>query len=175
MVDFIITATAGANGKISPEGNVNVKEGDDQEFKVDPANLYQVDTFLVDGAPATLAYGKYKFVNVVTTHTISVTFTDTVIIDGSKPVKIGDVILTSNPVFNELVVIVTPKSAGNGGFVICPECGATFGNILYIESTDTVTCLMCGWKEVIGDNNDPLAEIHKELKLAKPPKIPATP
>jgi len=74
---YIITATAGANGSITPSGNVTVNCGTSQTFNFAPANsCYEIDQVLVNGVnnPAAVAAGTYTFENVTATHTISVTF-----------------------------------------------------------------------------------------------------
>ena len=45
-----ITATAGANGTISPTGAVTVNHGASQTFTITPATSYHVADVLVDGA-----------------------------------------------------------------------------------------------------------------------------
>lgn len=71
---FTITATAGANGTISPNGAVVVASGAGQGFTITPALTYVVQDVLVDlvsvGPVAT-----YNFPNVTADHTISATFT----------------------------------------------------------------------------------------------------
>ena len=72
-----ITASAGANGSISPNGAVDVVAGQDQSFTITPAVDYQIDTVLVDGVNNTGAVtaGSYTFTTVTTdTHTIAATF-----------------------------------------------------------------------------------------------------
>ncbi len=70
---YIITATAGANGTISPSGAVSVNCGDDQTFTITPNGGYAIQDVLVDGVPQG-PIGTYTFFNVTTTHTISATF-----------------------------------------------------------------------------------------------------
>ncbi|HUL44635.1 MAG TPA: Ig-like domain repeat protein [Bacteroidota bacterium] len=70
---FTITASAGANGAISPSGAVQVNYGVNQRFTLTPDANYQVDTLLVDGVKVDSTTG-YTFSNVTAIHTISVTF-----------------------------------------------------------------------------------------------------
>ena len=70
-----ITASAGPDGSISPEGAVSVGHGQSQTFTVTPDAGYRVDTVLVDGEPETLTGDTYAFENVTRDHTIDVTFT----------------------------------------------------------------------------------------------------
>jgi carbonic anhydrase/acetyltransferase-like protein (isoleucine patch superfamily) len=73
----IITASAGTNGSISPAGTVAVDQGANQSFTFAPDPGYMVNAVLVDGVSVGRANG-YTFTNVLTNHTISVTFQVTV-------------------------------------------------------------------------------------------------
>lgn len=73
VTKHIITATAGANGEISPSGAVEVTEGNSQTFTITAEEGYEIDTLQVDGAEVTAATN-YTFENVTTSHTIEVTF-----------------------------------------------------------------------------------------------------
>lgn len=71
-----ITASAGANGTITPNGIVNVIAGNDKTFTIAPSTGYHIDSVLVDGlfnATATNS-GTYTFTNVTANHTISASF-----------------------------------------------------------------------------------------------------
>jgi hypothetical protein len=68
-----ITASAGANGGISPTGDVMVNAGDDQNFSIFPLAGYQVADVEVDGVSVG-AVGIYTFSNVQNDHTIHATF-----------------------------------------------------------------------------------------------------
>ena len=68
-----ITATAGANGAISPTGAVSVNYGSSQPFTITPAANYHVADVLVDGASVG-AVGSYTFTNVTAPHTIAASF-----------------------------------------------------------------------------------------------------
>jgi len=73
---FIITATAGNNGSISPSGIVIVDAGEDQLFTFTPATGFHIDSIFIDGIynAAAVAANSYTFVNVTENHTIHVTF-----------------------------------------------------------------------------------------------------
>lgn len=75
IVKHTITATAGANGSISPSGAVEVTEGDDRVFTITANEGYEVDTLKVDGTNVDAAVS-YTFTNVTADHTIAVTFTE---------------------------------------------------------------------------------------------------
>ena len=70
---YSLTASAGANGSISPSGSVAVKSGANQTFSFTPATGYKVSSVLVDGTAVTAA-SSYTFTNVTASHTISVSF-----------------------------------------------------------------------------------------------------
>ncbi|HOI16238.1 MAG TPA: hypothetical protein PK036_07820, partial [Geobacteraceae bacterium] len=69
---YTITATAGTNGTITP-GTVTIVEGDSQVFFFSPNSGFTVDTVTVDGVSMG-AMSSYKFSNITSNHTISVTF-----------------------------------------------------------------------------------------------------
>jgi hypothetical protein len=69
-----ITASAGANGSISPSGTVSVLSGANQKFTITPAAGYRVADVTVDGASVG-ARTSYTFNNVQAVHTISASFT----------------------------------------------------------------------------------------------------
>jgi hypothetical protein len=70
---YTITASAGANGSISPSGAVAVNCGTNSTFNFTPDPGFVVDVVTVDASPA--APGpSYTFNNVVADHTINVTF-----------------------------------------------------------------------------------------------------
>ncbi|MDO9036418.1 MAG: PKD domain-containing protein, partial [Methanoregula sp.] len=74
---FNITATAGANGAIIPNGTVSVNYGASQEFTFVPARKNHTQTRVVDGVTTTYPpkiASPYTFSNVQDNHTISVTF-----------------------------------------------------------------------------------------------------
>ena len=70
---FVITASAGANGSISPSGNVSVNYGDDQVFAIVADTGYQVADVLIDGISAGPLVS-YTFTNVTANHVITAVF-----------------------------------------------------------------------------------------------------
>ena len=70
---FTITATAGANGTITPAGAVTVNYGADQTFTITPDAGYHVADVLVDGVSVG-AVTSYTFTNVTADHTIAASF-----------------------------------------------------------------------------------------------------
>ncbi|HMG74860.1 MAG TPA: LamG-like jellyroll fold domain-containing protein [Pyrinomonadaceae bacterium] len=71
---YAITASAGANGSISPSGTVTVNEGDSQSFNITPDSGYHIADVLVDTVSVG-AVSSYSFTNVTANHTISASFT----------------------------------------------------------------------------------------------------
>ncbi len=70
---WTITASAGANGSISPSGAVSVVNGSDQAFAITPNACYHVADVLVDGSSVG-AVTTYTFTNVTASHTIAASF-----------------------------------------------------------------------------------------------------
>ncbi len=70
---FTLTASAGANGSIAPNGAVVVAAGATQSFTLTPAATYHVADVLVDGVSVG-AVTSYTFTNVTADHTIAATF-----------------------------------------------------------------------------------------------------
>ncbi|NRR93298.1 choice-of-anchor D domain-containing protein [Winogradskyella undariae] len=70
---YNITATAGANGTISPTGVTSVGCGNNQTYTITADSGYVIDNVLVDGVSVG-DVTSYDFTNVTATHTISVSF-----------------------------------------------------------------------------------------------------
>jgi hypothetical protein len=70
---FVITATAGPNGSVSPNGSITVSAGSDQGFVFTPGSGYHVDSVFADsiyiGSPLS-----YDFTNIQADHSIHVLF-----------------------------------------------------------------------------------------------------
>jgi hypothetical protein len=73
---FTISASAGANGVISPSGSLSVSYGSNQTFAISPVSGYNVADVLVDGASVG-AVTSYTFTNITAEHTITATFEPT--------------------------------------------------------------------------------------------------
>ena len=70
---YLIQASAETGGKISPSGDISVRKGESQTFKIAANSGYQVANVVVDGS----SYGgitEYTFPSVTANHSISVTF-----------------------------------------------------------------------------------------------------
>jgi len=84
-VVYTITATAGANGSITPAGAIDVEEGKDQTFSFSANSGYQIAQVFIDDTnnSAAVAAGSYTFTNVAANHKIEVYFKPTVGIVGA--------------------------------------------------------------------------------------------
>src|SRR5207247_7218163 len=69
-----ITAFAGANGSISPSGDVSVAYGGSQSYSIAPNAGYNISDVVVDGASVG-AVSSYAFNNVTAGHSIIASFT----------------------------------------------------------------------------------------------------
>lgn len=133
-----ITASAGANGTISPTGAVLVTDGTDQSFTFIPAAGYAVDTVTVDGAEVTLTEGVYTFENVTEDHTINVTFMQVYHLDIAAGPG-GTIASGTSGDYPEgtVINIAAAPSPGNVFNKWTSSAGGTFGN--QTSSTTTFT------------------------------------
>ncbi len=75
---FTITATAGANGSISPSGILSIDYGDEQSFTITADGGHSITDVIVDGSSVG-AVGSYTFTNVTADHSISASFSGDVV------------------------------------------------------------------------------------------------
>lgn len=71
--NYIISATAGSNGNITPSGQTSVAYGGDRLYTVSPHSGYRIVDVVVDGASVGVV-DTYLFSNVVSDHSISAAF-----------------------------------------------------------------------------------------------------
>lgn len=71
---FTVTATSGAGGSISPEGDSKVGYGHDQSYSILPEYGYKINNLIVDYHPVNIASNEFSFRNITENHTISVNF-----------------------------------------------------------------------------------------------------
>jgi hypothetical protein len=76
--NYTITASAGANGSITPSGAVSVPSGSNKTFTISVNNGYSIASVLVDGSSVGTP-SSYTFNNVTSNHAISASF------NGSAP------------------------------------------------------------------------------------------
>ena len=95
-----ITASAGANGTISPSGPATVNDGAGKTFTITANAGYHIDTLTVDGSPVTPA-SSYTFHGVTANHTITATFASDsstwYLAEGSTAWGFDDYISIENP------------------------------------------------------------------------------
>jgi len=72
-VTYVVVASAGGNGSISPAGEVTVEQGADKAFTIIPDTNYHVEHVLVDGTSVG-SVTSYTFSNVTQNHTIAASF-----------------------------------------------------------------------------------------------------
>lgn len=70
---YTITATAGANGTVTPAGATTVAQGASQSYTITPNSGFTIATLTVDGSAVAVS-GSYTFTNVQADHAISATF-----------------------------------------------------------------------------------------------------
>ena len=117
---FIITATAGTGGTITPTGSVNVAHGGSQTFTITPDTGYRVADVLIDGSSAG-AVTSYTFTNVSSNHTIAVSFAaNTYTITASAGT--GGTISPSGS--------ISVNHGANRNFAITPDPGYGVANVL---------------------------------------------
>ena len=104
---YIIAASAGAHGSISPSGDVEVVEGSNQTFVITAEEGYGIESLMVDGKSVNAA-ASYTFENVTAAHTIAVTFkVEYRIIDGADSAWTqntdGSFVIRGNGAFSKFV------------------------------------------------------------------------
>lgn len=117
---YTITASAGANGSISPSGSVSVTQGNNQTFTISPNAGYAVASVTVDGASVG-AVTSYTFTNVQANHTISATFA-----------AVPTFTITASAGANGSISpsgTVTVNQGGSQAFTITPSAGYTVSSV----------------------------------------------
>ena len=74
QTQYIIAASAGTGGSISPSGSVSVTSGSSRTFTITPNSGYKISNVTVNGSSVG-AVSSYTFSNVTANRTISATFT----------------------------------------------------------------------------------------------------
>ena len=103
-----ITATAGAGGTITPSGEVAVLTETNKSFTIRPATGYRTTSLVVDGVSEPTTSSVYTFTNVAAPHTISVSFSPTIVASASAGGAIspaGTTVLTSG---SNITYTITP-------------------------------------------------------------------
>lgn len=129
MNTYAITATAGANGSITPNSVVNVNHGANQAFTITPDANYQISTITVDGVVVTNV-PVYTFTNVTENHTIAVTF---------EEIPVNQFQITASTGANGSISpngIVNVISGNDQTFTITPALGYHIDSVLVDEIFD---------------------------------------
>ena len=137
---YVITASAGMNGRISPSGSVIVNHGASQTFTMIPITGFQVADIKVDGKSVG-ASDSYTFTNVTENHTISVTFEEKLYTIKASVEGPG----TISPV-GEIKV----KHAGMRIFTMKPNSGAKLVDVI-IDGNSMGPLLSYQFTNVISD------------------------
>jgi hypothetical protein len=114
--DNTITASAGNNGSISPDGIVIVAQGTDATYTITPESGYMIDTLTVDGTNVTVTSNTFTFMKVTSNHTIDVTF---------KPVPPAAPIQTNLVTGNGRITLNWLPSSNAKGYIV--KYGAVSG------------------------------------------------
>lgn len=75
--EFMINASAGPGGSISPSGTIAVFSGGSQLFNFIPISGFRVDTVFVDGVDMGVTAESFQLNNVLSNHTVMVVFEST--------------------------------------------------------------------------------------------------
>lgn len=135
---YTITATAGANGSITPDGPVSVDHGESQNFVMGADPTYQIADVTVDGVSVG-AVASYTFSTVTGDHTIDATFAPVVV--ASSVVSINDVHVTEGNSGSSLAtftVTVTPPSANPIHVNYATQSGTATATEDYVTASGTL-------------------------------------
>jgi hypothetical protein len=132
-LSYVITASAGANGSVTPSGGTNVHYNGSQSYSITPSAQYHVVDVLVDGVSVG-AVTSYSFTNVTANHTISATFAiNTYAIDASAGTN-GSISPSGT---------VTVNSGDSQTFTITPNVGFYVSDVhvdsVSVGATETYT------------------------------------
>lgn len=138
-VSFVITASAGANGSITPVGEVPVFGGANAEFTISPDDGYQIASVMVDDEESIndVVGGVYTFQNVMADHTIAVTF---------EPIPVITYTITATAGTNGTITPSGDISVVEGSdqsFTIAPNNGYRILRVL-VDGVDVVDELVDG-------------------------------
>ena len=130
MKQYTITSSAGANGSISPFGNITTYNGNDETFTITPDYGYHVLDVLVDSSSVGVP-SSYTFNNVVSNHTIAASFEiNSYTLSVNKP-ETGTGLVTSVP-------------AGIDCGEDCSE-DHTHGTVVTLTATEDVSSTFTNW------------------------------
>ena len=120
-INYVITASAGANGSISPTGDTNNSYGGSRTFTITPDASYGVQSVLIDG----VNFGtptSVTFSNITSNHTVSATFV------ANASYTITPTIVGSGTV--SPAVATTVSSGGSQAFTFTANAGWTVYSVV---------------------------------------------
>ena len=119
-ITFLITASAGTGGTISPSGEVTVNSGTNRTFNITPGDGFKINDVKVDDVSVGTV-SSYTFSNVTANHIISATFAPLVTYTINSSAGPGGSI---NP-----LGILTVGGGTNQTYVITPDIGHPIADV----------------------------------------------
>jgi hypothetical protein len=116
---YIISASAGTGGTISPSGSVSITSGSSRTFTITPNSGYRISNVTVNGSSVG-AVSSYTFSNVTGNRTISATFAATTYVISASAGTGGTISPSGN---------VSITSGSSRTFTIAPNSGYTISNV----------------------------------------------
>ncbi len=140
---YLINASAGSNGTISPSGNTYVLASGSQTYTITPSSGFYILDVLVDGVSnaGAIATGTYTFLNVTTSHTISVTFAS-VCVNSTVPTLSTSSIINCGAVATTLSIASGTLNSATNWQWYSSSCGGTSvgsGTNIIVTPTTTTT------------------------------------
>ena len=110
---YIVSASSGSNGSITPSGDVSVKSGDSVVFTGIPDSSYAVNLWIIDGVNARIGGNTYTLSNVTSNHTVQVTFLQTTLVPSVSSLSLSVLDTTLNPALTGLTRYITITNTGS--------------------------------------------------------------
>ena len=145
---YTITATAGANGTITPNGTVTVNEGTSMTFAIAANAGYRIADVLVDGQSVG-AVGSYTFQNVTANHTIEASF------EASSSTTYTIIATNGNNGTISPSGVVYVAEGANQTFTITPNAGYRIATVMVdgVNAIDEVVDFQYTFYNVTADHN----------------------
>lgn len=143
---YVIIASAGNGGSISPAGNVEVIPGENQAFRITPNSGYSMSALKVDGVSVPVS-SDYIFENVHNYHTISVTFSAAV---PPTPVLKYNITATAETGGSISPARMSVPSGSSATFLISADAGMKINKVM-LDGTVDVTSQVTDGKYVISN------------------------
>lgn len=140
IITYTLTASAGVNGTIAPNGAISVNDGQNQGFTATPDAGWAIDQWLVDGAVVQSGGSVYAVSNVTANHTVQVTFAHATLAS-----SVASMVLATNASSRQITITNTGSIAANNVIVSYPAWPAgttsnsTCGSTLAAGSSCTIT------------------------------------